>query len=499
MIWNIWWVNRAITTGQNPWFTHMLFHPSGVSLLGATLHSLKGFMAVPLLWLFSFTETYNIIVILTFLVAGLGAFLLAYAVCRSYTGSLAAGFFFSFYNYHFAHAQGHLNLISYEFLPLFILSILMLVSRPRMVWGLFSGVFLFMIILCDYYYFVYAVAAAVLLYLYQAWSKRTLLFGLRKPFAKPMATFLVVTCFTAGVLCASFVAYNMRNPFIGGHIPEEHSLDLVNPVVPGFHWYFANLTRAVWQQCVGNKHENSVHLGIALIILVLAAWFSKYRKRLMVYFVLAAVFLVMAFGPYLHVLGHRLQLLRLPYKHMLTLLPVAGIGGMPIRMMIMVMLFVTVIAAWSIKHLIRQKAYLGIALLFILAVIEYLPRPMPMLRLYFTSPAHVLSKIHSTDYAVVDLSRLHTRQGEIIPQICHGKPIIGGYLARTPEKQHEQHVAIRRLINKQKWRELLKTYNVRYVIKHKDHRLISSLRQYEILYQDKVHIIFDLMLPISTK
>ena len=498
-VWYVWWVRQAVIRGHNPWYTHMLFHPSGVSLLGATLHPLKGFMAVPLRLFFSLTESVNMIILLSFLVAGLTAFWLAYAVSRSYAGSLAAGFFFSFYNYHFAHLQGHLNLVSYEFLPVFILSFLVLLSKPRLVWGILSGVLLFLIILCDYYYFAFAVAAAVLLYLYQAWAKRSLLFGLRKPYVKPLLAGLTVSLLTAGLIAAFFIAQILASPsaISQGHNPAEHSLDLLNPIVPGFHWYFATRTQALWQQCIGNVHENSVHLGLALIVLLLAAWFIGDRKRLAPYYVAAAVFLLLSFGPYLHVLGHRLEVLHLPYRHLVTLLPVAGISGMPVRMILMVMLFAAVIAACAINRLLQRKAYVAVALLLGLAVFEYLPRPPATMDMSFRPRLWALRRARDTAHAVVDLTTLHADHLAMREQICHGKPIISGAMARKPQKQQQQYIAIRRLIHKQRWRELLNTYKVRYVISHKEHRFVPSLRQYQVLYQDKTSVIFDLMQPIE--
>jgi len=36
-VWNLWWVKTAVLSGQNPLFTHLLHHPTGISLLFHTL------------------------------------------------------------------------------------------------------------------------------------------------------------------------------------------------------------------------------------------------------------------------------------------------------------------------------------------------------------------------------------------------------------------------------------------------------------------------------
>ena len=64
---------------------------------------------------------YNTITIFAFVMGGLTMYWLAYHLTRSFWGSLLAGFIFTFSNYHFMHAQGHLQLISLEWIPLFVL------------------------------------------------------------------------------------------------------------------------------------------------------------------------------------------------------------------------------------------------------------------------------------------------------------------------------------------------------------------------------------------
>jgi len=114
-VWNIWWVNKAVTELHQPlWQTCYLHYPYGLSLLGSALTPFDGFMGIFLLKFLTLIKTHNFIVIFSFVVGGLTAFLLAYYFTKSYWSSIIAGFIFTFSNYHFAHAQGHLNLVSLE-------------------------------------------------------------------------------------------------------------------------------------------------------------------------------------------------------------------------------------------------------------------------------------------------------------------------------------------------------------------------------------------------
>ena len=78
-VWNIWWVNKAVTQlHQLPWQTSYLHYPNGVSLLGSTLNPFNGFVGIVLLPFLTLVETHNVIVIFSFVLGGVTTFWLAY-------------------------------------------------------------------------------------------------------------------------------------------------------------------------------------------------------------------------------------------------------------------------------------------------------------------------------------------------------------------------------------------------------------------------------------
>jgi hypothetical protein len=63
-VWNLWWVNRAVTVLHvSPWFTSYLHYPTGVSLVGHTLNPFNGFLSVALLQVMTLVEAHNTIVV----------------------------------------------------------------------------------------------------------------------------------------------------------------------------------------------------------------------------------------------------------------------------------------------------------------------------------------------------------------------------------------------------------------------------------------------------
>jgi len=130
-VWNLWWVNRAlIVLHVSPWSTTYLHYPNGVSLVGHTLNPFNGLLSVPLLRLMTLVEAHNAIVVFSFVMAGIAAFWLSYAFGASYWPSILGGCVFTFSQYHFAHTEGHLQLLAVEWLPVFALLWYTLVTKP---------------------------------------------------------------------------------------------------------------------------------------------------------------------------------------------------------------------------------------------------------------------------------------------------------------------------------------------------------------------------------
>jgi len=70
-VWNLWWVNKAVRElHMLPWSTMYLHHPGGTTLVGHTLNPFNGLIAIVLLPWLSMVQTYNTIVIFSFVSGG---------------------------------------------------------------------------------------------------------------------------------------------------------------------------------------------------------------------------------------------------------------------------------------------------------------------------------------------------------------------------------------------------------------------------------------------
>ena len=78
-LWNMWWVNKAVTELHQPvWQTNYLHYPHGTTLLGHTLNPFNGFVGILLQRFHTLGEAFNVMVIFGFVVGGWSAFYLAY-------------------------------------------------------------------------------------------------------------------------------------------------------------------------------------------------------------------------------------------------------------------------------------------------------------------------------------------------------------------------------------------------------------------------------------
>ena len=492
-VWNIWWINTAISQpSMHPsiWHTSMLHWPFGTTLLGQTLNPFNGLVAVPLLRVMSLVQTHNIIVLFSFVMSGVTAHWLAYYLTRSFWGSIVSGYIFTFSSYHFAHYYGHLNLISMEWIPLFILCWYILLTRPSVLMALASALTLWLVLLCDYYYFFYCVLAGGLMVLWYLIAQKKIRLFLSREYLTSYATFIVTTLLLTGPIIFPLMYLSRIDPFLDAHNPVNFSLDLLAMFIPGETWRFGQLTEGFWSNLPLGLSEASVYLGYSVIILLGFVWFKRRamdtasRSQVNLWFFLIGFFFLMALGPALQVGGKVMYDSLMPYTLMEKILPFLKLSGVPIRMVVMVILSASILSAMAVKTLIENLPRQAILLSFaiILLAIEYAPASLPS-----TSPdapeyVSALAELPD-DGGVLDLAA-PTKYLQLYYQTQHRKPMVFGYVARTPSSVAEKNKGINRAINRGEYVKLWNEYQVRYIVTEDLIEYDSPFVFIELVYQD---------------
>jgi hypothetical protein len=503
MVWNTWWVDRAVTDlHQLPWYTRQLFFPVGTPLIMHTMHPFTGFLAIGLLRILTLVETYNALIIVSFVLSGMTLFWLAYDVSRRYWPAILGGAVFTFSNYHFGHAQGHMQLVSMQWIPLFLLLFKRVLEKPRPITALGAGLALFLTALCDFYYCFFCIMAGGLIVAWYSWTERDWVFVFRGHRFQALTLFCLTSLVTTGPLIMALLYTQSASPAKVTFWPALFSLDPLGLLIPGGHWRFADWSRFYWQGSGINIHENSVHLGLSVLVLIACAAILprvRQRYRLGAWWLLLFFFGVMALGPRLTVLGHELRGIPMPYVLMHRLVPALRLGARPIRMVVMTILSASVILSCSVPILWdRGKAFrCAIAGLLLLMAFEYWPSvpvayelPLPPYVAILRDqegPGAVLDVIHADTTASRAMAMYH--------QTYHEKPLTLAYVSRDHQHTLSMAEGVFTQLEEGDYASLNAVYSVQYLLMPKPVGNVAQLQDAMILWQDEDTILYDLGVP----
>ncbi len=147
LAWNLWWAKHALVDQpQNPFACRWQFWPVGINLAFYTLTLLNGMLSIPLQAVFGTVPAYNVLLLSSFVLSGVGAYLLCreflglsrrLSVLPSRAGPLIGGALYAFASSKlFYAALGQGNIASSQWAP-FAALYLVRMARPA---GRCSGV-----------------------------------------------------------------------------------------------------------------------------------------------------------------------------------------------------------------------------------------------------------------------------------------------------------------------------------------------------------------------
>lgn len=180
-LWNLWWVKESILHLRNPFHTDYIYYPDGVSLYFHTLNPLNGLISLPIQLIFGTLSAYNFIVFFSFIMAGLGSYLLLLYLSNHPPAAFCASLIFVFAPYHMGTLKGLLQLISLEWLPFYILFLLRATRHPsskpcKYRWAdiAAASLCLVFITLTDWYYTMFLIGFTMV---YLTWEIVVAMFG----------------------------------------------------------------------------------------------------------------------------------------------------------------------------------------------------------------------------------------------------------------------------------------------------------------------------------
>lgn len=432
-MWALWWTREALLAlKQSPFFTPYLFHPTGVTLLFHPLDVTDGLLALPFYGIFGGDISYNFIVLLSFVLSGLGVYYLALDLGQQRGAAFVAGLVFTLSPYHFLRLElGHLNLASMQWISFYLLFLFKFIRGGQLRFAFLAILFMVLNALCSWYY---VIACGLL-------SLAALTGGFKGSIRWPrlilrVALVLVLAVLALSPLLGPMFQFLNSTEWAGEHNPLRHSVDVLSFWAPGPPSTWAARFEDVWISYAAQNREPgaSAYLGYSVLVLSLVGLGGQWRKEAWWWLIVGLGFAILALGPQLQVDGQIFEA-KLPYYYLDILVPGFSISGIPGRFVVMTSLVTAVLAGYGLSELARrfpQRASLLSLIAALVVSLEFLATPVAgsatALPQFYTAMA-----ADDQQYAVIDLKwdanyLLHA-------QTVHGKPLVGGWLARLPQEQ----------------------------------------------------------------
>jgi hypothetical protein len=507
--WNQWWIKQALIDRiANPLVTDLLYFPTGVNLYFHTLNPFNGVTTLPIQLAFGLIAAYNAVVFLSWVLAGYGIFLLARWVIEgrgargegryapvaavsipqaavdvetgwgakgtfaSFVAPFVAGLVYTLSPFHMAHLLGHMQVMSLQWMPFYILALLRSLQlakagRPWRRVALWAGFFLILTGLCDWYFVLYLFLFTALTLLWH-WAAPPGRFGWRKlgrMLAPPLVAgllFAVALSFWLApmVLEATLFRFMVR-PAADLYILSASVMDFLVP--NRLHTLFRP-DSFTW---IGNQiapvSERTITIGYTALALAAAALALAWRKAAF-WWVMAIFFFVLALGPQWHwgdiawkdipaALNGEEMTSWTPYGLLNQLVPFMRISRSVSRFAVMVQLCVAVLAGIGLWRLLAAMQnsishYVVSVLMLAALIFEYWVAPYPLSPP--DTPAWYAELAADPDpRAVLNLPMNYDRPGYLLYQTVHGKPLTVAYISRddprtlterTPVLQHFRHL-----------------------------------------------------------
>lgn len=362
-LWSFWWFREALVVRHtSPFATTMLYYPEGVSLRYFTTNTFHALLSLPLQPLLGLVPAFNLIGLAIIVSTCLGMAWLAYDVTGSQAGALLAGVAFAFGPTQLFHWRvGQYNMLSVEFLPLYILALRRLLGARGWSWRaiLATAAALACAALCDWQFVIY-------LGLYSLLAVGLAL--ARRP--REWRQTLLPAVAAGGLALAVLLPYVVPmlrelasdNPYM---LRKEidtiyHSADVAEFLVP-------NPASPIWGGWAARQAAALSAPGIiptvvssSYVLLALALLGALARPRAARFWLLVgAVFWALSLGPRLKWFGTQTDL-PLPYLALFQL-KLVQITRFPARYAIITQICLALLAAYGVAALVRAGQPLQLA------------------------------------------------------------------------------------------------------------------------------------------
>ena len=438
--WDSWYFTASKSQARF-FFTNLIQFPEGTSLYYQNFGHPEIFLISIAERLFgsaphTLVLLQNLAILLSFPLAGVGAFYVVRHFVGSTVGALVGGFVFAFNPSHVAHMTHHLDLSSIELIPFFVICYLRALQRQSWRWLAAAGLFFVLNALTHWYYLFYSAYFILFETAYRSIRDRALPRG--------WALVAPVACLAATGLVLSPIMIPMAKLALGGLAVSADigscAADIAAYLAAPPTHLLSRLTAGIYWRLNGNDWEDTVYLG--LVNVAIAGWaifVARGADRPLLRYALCgmAVFCIIASGDYLHVLGHdtipmpALLWSRLPFFHNVRTTS---------RAIVVAYLFLAIIVGHAMALLWRERQravrWAAVAATALIMLDFYPAHGLVMAPVACSPGFAIIRDDPEPGFGVFNLPSgkpAAYTEGEIdmLQQAaCHGRPIAQGTIAR---------------------------------------------------------------------
>jgi hypothetical protein len=281
-MWRLAWIAHQLP--RSPWhlFDANTLYPARTTLAYSDAVLLQGLAGAPFIWLGApVVLVYNAEILATFVLCGLGLFLLVRDLTGSAAAGLVAGIVFAFATYRFDHYP-HLELLSAQWMPFSLWMLHRTLRSGRFKDGLWTGAFASLQGLsCVYLVVFFATISAVLVPLLFLWSPAD---DRRRAVLPLCAGALLMSV----VLGCYLIPYRAAHTVVGERSVGEQMLYAAGPK----HYIAAMPGSLLYGRLTGSigLHEKRLFTGfVAMLLAMVALWppFDRHRLAYAIALILA--------------------------------------------------------------------------------------------------------------------------------------------------------------------------------------------------------------------
>jgi len=354
--WFLWHFATAVTHGQNPFYTRLIFYPHKVNLAWSTTDPLAGVLALPFSVGLGPVFSYNFSLILQLALAAFFARLLCLRVCGNEVAALIGGICFGFSPFLLAHALGHLSLVTAFPVPLYVLALDSLLRKNNPSWkdGLLLGLALFLTSLAHYNYTVFCILLTpVIIAVDLLREDAGMLKRIRAPLTCAAVTFLVSFSPFLIMLLGNRSDVPQSRPL--DHL-DQFSADVLGFAVPSWnHVLLGHFARNLDPNLFVAGFEGTVYIGPVILLLACVGFWKgrALHPRWTARAAVAAIFFyLLSLGPHLRIWGRQLSIPGPAF--FFYRLRFAQFVSAPARFHVVTMLFLSVLSSMGFAFLMSK-------------------------------------------------------------------------------------------------------------------------------------------------